>query len=106
MAMKHLIIFAALAALSACAATNGVQTTKIVEKDVPVAVQPIKPSDVPSPPAPLGKRPPSAQQAADAAFSGYCAAIAYIIRAAPLLAVSAGLPPIQAPIYPECEQHR
>lgn len=101
--MRHLIMLAALA-LSACATTNGVETTKIVEKIVPVAVQPIKASDIPALPAPLGSRPPSAQQAADAAFAAHCRDVAWIIKAVPLLLVSAGLPPAQAPLYPECEK--
>lgn len=103
MAMKHLIIFAALA-LDACAATKGVETTKIVEKLVPVAIQPIKESDIPPLPAPLGPRPPSAQQAADAAFAAHCRDIAWIIKSFPLLLTSAGLAPAQAPLYPECEK--
>lgn len=76
-----------------------------VTVQVPVAVQPIKPADVPTPPPPLGPRPASASQAADAAFAGYCSAIAYVIRAVPLLAVSAGLPPVQAPDYKECAKN-
>jgi hypothetical protein len=69
-----------------------------------VAVQPIKPTDIPPLPDPLGARPPSAQQAADAAFAAHCRDVAFIIKAFPLLLVSAGLAPAQAPLYPECEK--
>jgi len=71
---------------------------------VPVAVQPIKPSDIPTPPLPLGPRPSNLAAAADVLLADHCAAVAYIIRAAPLLNVSAGLPASQAPRYPECEK--
>lgn len=98
--------FAAMALLSACAGDpRAIVQTQIVKEAVPIAVQPIKPADVPNPPAPLGRRPPSAQQAADLAFSGWCSAVAYIIRAYPLLRLSAGEPPAQAPDYPECRKH-
>jgi hypothetical protein len=101
--MKHLIMFAALA-LSACETTRGIETTKIVEKVVPVAVQPIRPDQIPALPPPLGARPPSAPQAADAAFAAHCRDVAFIIKAMPLLLVSAGLAPAQAPSFPECER--
>lgn len=97
--------FAILGLLSACESPRAVVQTQIIKEAIPIATQPIKPGDIPNPPAPLGPRPPSAQQAADLAFSGYCQAIAFIIRAYPLLRLSAGEPPAQAPDYPECRKH-
>lgn len=94
-----LVVVAGL--LSACASTPPVET-KTITVDVPVAVQPITPSQIPTPPAPLGKRPPTLPQAADALFAQVCSLEAYVMRAVPLLSVSAGLPPAQAPVYPEC----
>lgn len=98
-----LALLAGILGLLGC--SHGPQQVRVetIETKVPVAVQPIKPSDIPTPPPPLGPRPPTAQQAADAAFAGWCAAVAYIVRSVPLLSVSAGLPAAQAPRYPECE---
>lgn len=98
-----LAAFAFLSLLSACAETpRAIVQDKIVTETVPVAVQPIKPADIPVPPPALGPRPPSAQQAADAAFAAHCRDVAFVIDAFPLLRLSAGLPPAQAPDYPEC----
>lgn len=99
--MAGLIAIASL--LMACSTTPQIRV-ETVETKVPVAVQPIRPSDVPAPPPALGPRPKTVSQAADAAFAGWCAAVAYIVRAVPLLSVSAGLPPAQAPDYPECRK--
>lgn len=90
--------------LGGCASTAPVRTVT-VETKVPVAVHPIDPKQIPAPPPPLGPRPKTLPQAADKAFGGWCSAVAFIIRAVPLLNVGAGLPPAQAPRYPECEKH-
>lgn len=90
--------------LTGCGTTAAIQT-RTVQVDVPVAVHPIDPKKIPIPPPPLGPRPETAPQAADKAFSGWCAAVAYIIRAVPLLDAGAGLAPSQAPDYPECRKH-
>lgn len=95
---------AAALTLAACASSVPVQTEIKVVKE-PVAVQPIKPADVPVVPAPLGPRPPTLRQSADRAFGGWCDAVAYFLRADPLLRLSAGLPPLALPPYPECEKH-
>jgi hypothetical protein len=89
-------------ALSSCA-TPAVKT-ETVEVKVPVAVQPITPAQVPAPPAPLGPRPSSLSAAADALFAQVCKLEAYILRADPLLRVSAGERPAELPKYPECER--
>ena len=99
-----LILLALALALLAGCSTPAVKD-RIVTVNVPVAIQPIKASDIPVPPASLGPRPPSLQQTADKALGGWCAAVAFIIKSVPLLNVSAGLPPAQAPDYPECRKH-
>jgi hypothetical protein len=80
--------------------------TKIETKEVltPVAVQPIKPEQVPTPPPPLGPRPQSLSAAADTLLAKVCEWEAFGLRAYPLLRVSAGLPPQELPKYPECER--
>jgi hypothetical protein len=88
-------------ALTACA-TPSVKT-ETVEVKVPVAVQPITPAQVPTPPAPLGPRPSSLSAAADALFAQVCKLEAYVLRADPLLRVSAGEKATELPKYPECE---
>lgn len=92
----------ALVALASCA-TPAVKE-RIVEVKVPVAVQPIKPEQVPVLPAPLPKRPADARQALDLALAQVCAFVAYGLKADPLLRVSAGMPPLPAPKFPECEK--
>lgn len=89
-------------ALTACQTP----ATKIetVEVKVPVAVQPITPAQVPAPPAPLPKRPESLSAAADVLLSKVCELEAYVLRADPLLRVSAGEPQQALPTYPECER--
>jgi hypothetical protein len=54
-------------------------------------------------PAPLGPRPSSLSAAADALFAQVCKLEAYVLRADPLLRVSAGEKPAELPKYPECE---
>jgi hypothetical protein len=90
-----------LIALSGCA--TPATRTETVEVKVPVAVQPITPAQVPTPPAPLGPRPSSLSAAADALFAQVCKLEAYVLRADPLLRVSAGEKPAELPKYPECE---
>jgi hypothetical protein len=105
MAMIYKSLQAAIGALALAACATAPVQTRTVTVDVPVATQPIRPADIPATPPPLGPRPPTAQQAADAAFAAHCRDVAFIIRAVPLLLVSAGLPPAQAPDYPECRKH-
>jgi hypothetical protein len=84
--------------------TTPATKTETVEVRVPVAVQPIKPADVPALPAPLPKRPADVRQALDVALAKVCQWVAFGLRAQPLLRLSAGLPPVDAQSYPECER--
>lgn len=97
--MKRLLIATALV-LSGCA--SGATQTKVVEVKVPVAVQPIAASDIPTLPAPLPKRPTDARQALDLALSKVCEWVAFGLRAQPLLQVSAGEAQKAVQAYPEC----
>ena len=99
-AIKLCNLFVAAAGLSACA-TPAVRE-RVVEVSKPVATHPVDPKDVPVAPGSLGKRPPTLQQAADKALSGWCGAVAYMLKADPLLRLSAGLPPVELGAYPEC----
>lgn len=90
--------------LAGCNTTAAVQT-KTVEVDVPVATHPIDPKKIPPAPPPLGPRPKSLQAVADVALAGHCRDVSWIIKVFPLLQVGAGLPPSQAPVYPECAKH-
>jgi hypothetical protein len=101
--MRRVIISLAFAALTACA--TGPTKTETVEVKVPVAVQPIEPADVPALPAPLPKRPKDARAALDVALAQVCRFVSYALKADPLLRVSAGLPPLEAPDYRECRKH-
>lgn len=105
-AMRSLNAPTAATAFALAFLLTGCQTAavhdRIVEVVKPVAVQPIKPADVPVAPGSLGKRPPTLSQAADKALSGWCAAVAYMLKADALLRVSAGLPPQELGKYPEC----
>jgi hypothetical protein len=92
-----------VAALTLAACATPATRTETVEVKVPVAVQPITPAQVPTPPAPLGPRPSSLSAAADALFAQVCKLEAYVLRADPLLRVSAGQKPAELPKYPECE---
>jgi hypothetical protein len=89
--------------LAGCAGAPPVRD-RIVEVVKPVAVQPIKPDQVPALPAPLPKRPADARQALDLALAQVCTFVAYGLKADPLLRVSAGMPQVSAPRYPECER--
>lgn len=97
---------AAALTLAACAtaAEKAPVQDRIVYVDRPVATQPIKPEQVPPIVQPLGPRPPTIPQAADRALAGFCEAIAYVLKADPLLMISAGQPPRQLPGYPECDR--
>lgn len=99
--MKRLLI-AIAAVLSGCA-TGAVQT-RTVEVKIPVAIQPIKPVQVPAVPPPLGPRPQSLSAAADLLLADHCKWVAYGLLTDPLLRVSAGEPPQPLPVYPECER--
>lgn len=96
-----IVLVVAALSLSGCA-TSAVEE-KIVEVKVPVAVQPIKPEQVPVIPTPLPARPLSLSAAADVLMAKWCEAVIYIIKADPLLRVSSGQVPGQAPLFPECE---
>jgi hypothetical protein len=98
----NIIILQLACVLAACA--TPAKKTVVQEVRVPVAVQPIKPADVPTLPAPLPKRPADARQALDVALAQVCRWVAFGLRAEPLLRVSAGLPPQEAPAYPECSK--
>jgi hypothetical protein len=91
----------AAAGLSACS-TPAVKD-RIVEVDKPVAVQPIKPADVPPVPTPLGPRPSSLSAAADLLLAKHCEFVAYALKADPLLRLSAGMPQRPLAKFPECE---
>jgi hypothetical protein len=88
--------------LAACQ-TPAVQT-RTVEVKVPVAVQPIKPAQVPAVPAPLAKRPASLSAAADLLLAKVCELEAYALKADPLLRLSAGMPQQALAKFPECER--
>jgi hypothetical protein len=103
MAIPQLVIAVVLSALTASCSTPVVRD-RVVEVDKPIAVQPIKPADVPPVPAPLGPRPQSLSAAADVLMSHWCAAVAYMLKADPLLRVSAGMPQEALPEYAECER--
>lgn len=87
--------------LSSCASGAAVQD-RIVEVSVPVAIHPVKPEQIPPLPSPLPPRPSSLSAAADTLLAWHCQWVAYGLRAAPLLAVSAGQTPSEAPRFPEC----
>jgi hypothetical protein len=94
---------AAALTLAACQTPEVKKET--VEVRIPVAVQPIKPADVPALPAPLPKRPTDARAALDVALAQVCRFVSYAVKADPLLRLSAGLSPKDVPAYPECEKH-
>jgi hypothetical protein len=102
----RLIAYSALPLISACGHRPAAVSDHIITVQVPVAVQPIKPTDVPAAPAPLGPRPPTLQQQADTLFAKLCEFESYTLKADPLLRLSAGEPPKALPPYPECESHQ
>lgn len=90
--------------LTACGGT-------VVEKEiqtVPVAVkvQPIKVTDIPPPVTPLPARPRSDAAASDLLLAKVCELYAYMVRAHPLLLLSAGAEQSGVPVYPECRETR
>ena len=91
------------AALLAGCTQPTVVKDRVVEVVKPVAVQPIKPADVPAMPAPLPPRPDNLSAAADVLLGKWCEAVAYFLRADPLLKVSAGQGQSAAAKFPECE---
>lgn len=91
----------AIALLLTGCATGAVQD-RIVEVKVPVAVQPIKPEQIPPLPQPLPPRPSSLSAAADILLAKVCQWVAYGIKVSPLLDVSAGQQPKAVLSYPEC----
>lgn len=99
---KALVAVAGAAALASCA-TPTVVKDRVIEVKVPVAIQPITPAQVPAVPKPLGPRPPSLSAAADTLLAAHCEFVAYALKADPLIRLSAGLPPLALPTYPECE---
>lgn len=103
-AVPLLVPFIVAAALTACATPATRTVTQEVR--VPVATQPLKPEQVPTPPAPLGPRPQSLSAAADVLLAAHCEFVAYVLKADPLLRISAGLPPKELPPFPECEGAR
>lgn len=105
MAKRQLVAVVVLSALTANCSTPAIKD-RLVEVDKPVAVQPIKPADVPAVPAPLGPRPQSLSAAADVLLSKWCAAVAYMLKADPLLRVSSGMQQQALARYPECEGPR
>lgn len=95
---------ACLAFLLAACQTPTVVRDRIVEVKTPVAVQPVRPDQVPAVPAPLGARPRSLSTAADVLLSKVCEWVAYGLKADPLLRVSAGEPQQPLGKFPECER--
>jgi len=101
--LKPILALPAMLALAACS-TPTVTKVETVEVKVPVAVQPIRADQVPTPPAPLGPRPQSLSAAADTLLSKWCEAVSYIVQADPLLRISAGGKAGTIAKYQECER--
>lgn len=85
------VVIAALALVGCAGKPEPVTITEYVEVEVPVAVQPIAPEDVPDKPEPLGPRPETGADLMLAAWA--CDLWAYVLRADPLLMVSSGQAP-------------
>lgn len=94
-------LIAAAGVMSSC--STPATRTETVEVKIPVATQPITPAQVPTPPAPLPPRPSNLSAAADTLLSKVCELESYVLRADPLLRVSAGEKLSELPKYPECE---
>jgi hypothetical protein len=90
--------------LAGCATPPPVVKVETVTVKVPVAVQPITAAQIPAIPAPLPKRTGNLSADADTLLAQVCRFVAYAIRADPLLRVSAGEKPGDAPRFPECEK--
>lgn len=102
MEVKHGFVTYACLALTACA--TPATRTETVKVKIPVAVQPIKPEQVPAVPAPLGPRPQSLSAAADLLLAKHCEFVAYALKADPLLRQSAGMQQQVLAQFPECER--
>lgn len=102
--MNYRLLQVAIGALLLASCSTPAVRDRIVEVDKPVAVQPITPADVPAVPAPLPPRPKELSAAADVLLSKWCAAVAYMLKADPLLRVSAGMQQQALGRYPECER--
>lgn len=100
----RLLQIATGAAFLASCQTPTVTKTETVEVKIPVAVQPIKPEQIPAPPAALPKRPASPSAALDLLMGKWCEAVGYIVQADPLLRISAGADLKAVPKFPECER--
>lgn len=98
-----LMAFATTASIALSACSTPAIKDRIVEVSVPIATKPINPADVPTPPAPLPPRPKELSAAADLLLSKWCAAVSYMLKADPLLRVSAGMPQKALEQYKECE---
>lgn len=90
--------------LAACHDHPVTPSVQIVTVEKPIAIQPITKDQVPALPAQMPPRPADARAAADLALAARCDAIAFVIKAYPLLLLAAGEPPVQAPDFPECRQ--
>lgn len=93
-------IFGAALWLTGCA--SPAIRTEFKEVLVPVSTPVLKAEQIPALPQPLPKRPDSLSAAADLLLAKHCEFVAFAVRAMPLLQVSAGLPPSEAPRFPEC----
>lgn len=98
-----MIRVAIAALLLASCSTPTVTKVETVEVKVPVAVQPIRPEQVPALPAPLPKRSGNLSADADTLLAKVCEFVAYAVQADPLLRISAGGKPALLPGYPECK---
>lgn len=101
--MKRIISLAAVLATALASCSAPAVRDRIVTVSVPVAIRPIKPADVPAVPAPLPPRPRELSAAADVLLSRWCAAVAYMLKADPLLRLGSGMPQRALIRYPECE---
>lgn len=95
------IAYVGLAIVSAC--STPATRVEVKEIRIPVAVQSLRPDQIPQVPAPLGPRPKSLSAAADTLLASHCEFVAYVLKADPLLRLSAGLPQQSLPRFPECE---
>lgn len=102
--MKRILTLSAMLAIGLTGCATPAVKLQTVEVKVPVATPMLKPDQVPAPPAPLGPRPQSLSAAADALLAKVCQLEAYVIRADPLLRISAGEDARALPKFPECER--
>lgn len=88
--------------LSACG--KPVIEERVREVSVAVPVQPIRAEQVPPPVSPLPARPQSDAAASDLLLAKVCELYGYMVRAHPLLLLSAGAQQSAVPDYPECRE--